>query len=79
MMMAWQGCLALLGWGLLVGLIWQLGRVLQSAIAASRHMHSIPCANCQFFTNNHRLKCPVHPYAAETADAIGCRDFEPRE
>jgi len=39
-------------------------------------LHQIPCHNCDFFTNDHRLKCTVHPGIACTEDAIACRDFE---
>jgi RNA polymerase subunit RPABC4/transcription elongation factor Spt4 len=38
-------------------------------------MHQIPCADCQFFTHNMRLKCPVHPTEALSEQAIGCTDF----
>ncbi|MBW4672181.1 MAG: hypothetical protein KME60_33355 [Cyanomargarita calcarea GSE-NOS-MK-12-04C] len=39
-------------------------------------LHRIPCYNCDFFTNNHRLKCTVHPTIACTEEALGCGDFE---
>jgi RNA polymerase subunit RPABC4/transcription elongation factor Spt4 len=41
-------------------------------------MHQIPCHNCQFFTNNYRLKCTVHPSIANTEEAIDCSDYQPK-
>jgi hypothetical protein len=38
-------------------------------------MHQIPCSRCGFFTNNYRLKCTVHPLAANTEAAIDCTDY----
>jgi hypothetical protein len=38
-------------------------------------MHQIPCAKCQFFTNDHRLKCTVNPIIANTERAICCSDY----
>jgi hypothetical protein len=43
-----------------------------------KRLHQIPCHNCDFFTNDHRLKCTVNPIIACTEDAITCRDFEPK-
>ncbi|NEO86360.1 MAG: hypothetical protein F6J87_19200 [Spirulina sp. SIO3F2] len=71
-----RGLLTLLSWGLLFGLLWQLFRAAQAAIAAAQHMHQIPCTRCQFFTWDYRLKCTVNPSEANTPSAIGCRDFQ---
>lgn len=38
-------------------------------------MHQIPCSRCQYFTNNHRLKCTLQPLIANTELAIDCGDF----
>jgi hypothetical protein len=38
-------------------------------------MHQIPCANCQFFTGDYHLKCPIHPAIALSEAAIGCPDY----
>jgi hypothetical protein len=40
-------------------------------------MHEIPCSECKFFTNNHRLKCTVRPTIANTEEAIDCSDYRP--
>lgn len=45
----------------------------------SQLMHQIPCHNCQFFTNDYRLKCPIHPLVANSETAINCRDYQSRQ
>lgn len=65
-------------WGLvsLVGLsLWTAAR---DSVRVAQRMHQIPCASCQFYTNTHFLKCPVHPSEAGTEDAVNCMDFEQR-
>jgi hypothetical protein len=65
-------------WGI-VGLVgWSLWSATRDSIKAAQRMHQIPCANCQFFTNTHYLKCPVHPSSAGTEEAVNCMDFEPK-
>ena len=41
-----------------------------------KKIHQIPCSKCDFFTNDYRLKCTVHPVKASTESAINCFDFE---
>jgi hypothetical protein len=61
---------------LLVGIIaWSLWSALRDMTAQAKQMHSVPCANCQFFTNQHFLKCPVHPSTALSSEAINCPDY----
>ncbi|WP_107670632.1 hypothetical protein [Cyanothece sp. BG0011] len=48
-------------------------------IKRSKKMHEIPCTHCQYFTNDHRLKCPVNPFQANTEEAINCKDYQMRE
>ena len=43
-----------------------------------RKLHRIPCYKCDFFTNDYRLKCTVHPSLACSEEALGCMDFEPK-
>lgn len=45
----------------------------------SEIMHRIPCSNCKYFTNNHRLKCTLQPLIANTEYAIDCSDFTTKE
>lgn len=45
----------------------------------SKKMHEIPCSNCQYFTNDHRLKCTVQPNLATTDEAVNCPDFIAQE
>ncbi len=44
-------------------------------IKRAKRMHKIPCSNCQYFTNDYRLKCPVNPFQASTEAAINCQDY----
>ncbi len=48
-------------------------------IKRAKKMHKIPCSNCQYFTNDYRLKCPVNPFQASTEAAINCQDYHKRE
>jgi hypothetical protein len=59
-------------------LLGSMGFVLREGVQQLRRLHQIPCADCEFFTNDYRLKCTVNPYVACTEDAIGCSDFEPK-
>ncbi|WP_225895745.1 hypothetical protein [Dendronalium phyllosphericum] len=43
-----------------------------------KSLHQIPCSACEYFTNDHRLKCTVHPKKACSEQAINCIDFEPK-
>jgi hypothetical protein len=65
-------------WLLVALLAWSIWSSIRATIARAKLMHRIPCANCQFFTNDHRLKCTVHPHIANTELAIDCRDFQER-
>jgi hypothetical protein len=55
---------------------WSLVSPLLTAIAKAKQMHRIPCTKCNFFTNDHRLKCTIKPQIANTEEAIGCRDYQ---
>jgi hypothetical protein len=52
---------------------------LRETIKCSQQMHAIPCPNCQFFTNDYRLKCTIQPLRANTEQAIGCLDYCPKK
>ncbi|MBR8831860.1 MAG: hypothetical protein Cpurp_11720 [Chlorogloea purpurea SAG 13.99] len=60
---------------LLTAVIWAVGRALKDTVAIAKQMHSIPCHNCVYFTNDYRLKCPVNPMGANTESAIDCPDY----
>ncbi|BAU67270.1 hypothetical protein STA3757_46810 [Stanieria sp. NIES-3757] len=45
------------------------------AVARAKQMHQIPCTQCRFFTNDHRLKCTIQPQIANTEQAIDCSDY----
>lgn len=68
--------LAAIAWSLFLLGLWQVISATRETVQRSQAMHQIPCADCQFFTNDHRLKCPVHPHEALTPEAVNCRDFE---
>lgn len=74
-----KSVLAIAAWGLLGMMVWQVWSGMRDTVKRSRRMHEIPCPDCQFFTNDHRLKCTVHPNKAMTEEAIGCIDFEKKE
>ncbi len=48
-------------------------------IKRAKKMHQIPCSNCQYFSNDYRLKCSVNPFQANTDAAINCKDYQMRE
>lgn len=66
----------LAGWSFALLVVWQVWAVVRDAMNQARRMHQIPCANCQFFTNDPLLKCPVHPRLAMSEQAIGCPDYQ---
>ncbi|MEH2359551.1 hypothetical protein [Nostoc sp.] len=47
-------------------------------IVSIKHLQQHPCKNCQFFNNNHYLKCAVHPAIALTLQALNCSDYIPK-
>ena len=64
-------------WSLIFLLVWSVLKTSSKGINHLKTLHEIPCSGCAFFTNDHRLKCTVHPCKALCEEAIGCRDFEP--
>jgi hypothetical protein len=68
----------IVAWGFIFLGIWSLISAMRRGFATAKRMHEIPCANCQFFTENYLLKCPVHPSTALSEDAVNCPDYEPK-
>ena len=68
--------LAVIAWSIPLLALWGLYATGRETVQRVQALHQIPCANCQFFTNDHRLKCPVHPHRALTEEAVGCQDFQ---
>jgi hypothetical protein len=66
-----------IAWGFVLALGWTLWSAVRDTATKTKQMHQIPCANCQFFTNDYRLKCTVQPTIANTENAIGCSDYRP--
>lgn len=58
--------------------IWSALQALKHGTTHLKRLHEIPCSKCDFFTNDYRLKCTVHPVKACTESAINCFDFEPK-
>ncbi|MGK7927198.1 MAG: hypothetical protein AB4290_18465 [Spirulina sp.] len=69
----------IMAWGLTIAAILGIFSAVRDAIARSRKMHAIPCTNCRFFINDHRLKCTIQPFIANTEEAIQCRDFKAKK
>lgn len=65
-------------WLLVIMVGWSVSSAIASTVTNAKRMHQIPCAYCVFFTNDHRLKCPVHPKRAMSDEAIGCVDYRER-
>ncbi len=66
---------AILAWGLVYLVVHRVVQTIRDTAAQAKQMHQIPCADCQFYSGDYHLKCPVHPHTALTEAAIGCRDF----
>lgn len=71
----WQTLGIFFGWGFLACLGLSLWSFVRETVQVTQHLHQIPCAQCQFFTNNSVLKCTVHPTTALSEQAIHCPDF----
>lgn len=65
-------------WTVIMLFAYSLWAAARDGVTTAKQMHQIPCANCQFFTNNYRLKCTVHPSIASTEEAINCCDYQPK-
>jgi hypothetical protein len=63
-------------WTVIILVFVNLWTATKDTLQTAQKMHQIPCHNCQFFTNNYRLKCTVNPYTANTEAAIGCKDYQ---
>ncbi|AFY33265.1 hypothetical protein [Calothrix sp. PCC 7507] len=68
----------LCAWTITIGLILSMWLTLKKGINFIKKLHQIPCHACEYFTNDHRLKCTVHPIKACSEQAINCIDFEPK-
>ena len=58
-------------------MVWSLWTATRDGVSKAQQMHQIPCTGCEFFTNDYRLKCTVHPQIANSEDAINCLDYQP--
>ena len=65
-------------WIFLILLAWSIVSGIRDTTARAKKMHEIPCSNCDFFTNDYRLKCTVDPISANTELALKCKDYTPK-
>ncbi|MFM6182245.1 MAG: hypothetical protein ACKPA8_12210 [Dolichospermum sp.] len=42
-------------------------------------LQKVPCRKCQFFANNHYLKCAVKPDTVLTEKAMNCSEYTPKK
>lgn len=42
-------------------------------------LQKLPCKKCQFFANNHYLKCAVKPDTVLTEKAMNCGEYAPKK
>ena len=62
-------CIAI--WSIIGSYIfWKTLNKTNQGINYVKKLHQIPCANCVYFTGDHRLKCTVDPIKAMTENAI---------
>jgi hypothetical protein len=64
-------------WIVMILFISSFWLTLKKGIIHLKTLHEIPCSGCEYFTNDYRLKCTVHPKKA-CEEAIACIDFEPK-
>lgn len=51
----------------------------EDSITFSTTSHqNLPCSNCQYFSNNHYLKCAIQPSLVMTTEATNCSDYCPK-
>lgn len=62
-------------WAIVLMVVANVVAAVRSSTQRARTMHQIPCTGCAYFTNDHRLKCPVRPHEAQSEAAIGCQDY----
>jgi len=67
-----------IAWGVTILAILNIWAAARDSVATAKQMHQIPCTGCQYFTDNYRLKCTVHPSIANTEEAIDCSDYQPK-
>ncbi len=45
----------------------------------SDFLTKVPCKKCQFYANNHYLKCAVKPDSVLTEKAVDCSEYTPKK
>ncbi|MCU0551395.1 MAG: hypothetical protein MUC48_18775 [Leptolyngbya sp. Prado105] len=65
-----------------VGLIYVIAdtwKYNQKSSRISRELARLPCKKCQFFSNNHYIKCAVNPHVVMTPHANECQDYRSKK
>ncbi|MER3433291.1 MAG: hypothetical protein C4288_07650 [Leptolyngbya sp. ERB_1_1] len=65
----------IVAWALILMTVWRVFEATRDTVKQAKQMHQIPCPDCEFFTGDYNLKCPVHPTTALSEDAIECPDY----
>ncbi|QLE57825.1 hypothetical protein [Nostoc sp. TCL26-01] len=68
----------IVAWAVMILFVWSIWSAARDSVTTAKQMHQIPCTGCQFFTDDYRLKCTVHPSIANTEEAINCLDYQPK-
>lgn len=68
-----------IAWTLIFMVGWIIWAAIRDTVQRAKVMHQIPCTHCEFFTNDHRLKCTLHPAIANTERAIDCSEYSPAQ
>lgn len=75
----WSPIGFVVGWAVLYFMLSKIGMAARDEIAVNiKRLHQAPCKKCQFYSNNHYLKCAIHPSTVLTEKAIGCSDYCPQ-
>ncbi|MBD1922308.1 hypothetical protein H6F77_14625 [Microcoleus sp. FACHB-831] len=69
----------LCAWMLTILFGWSIWTAIADTQRNAKRMHSIPCAECKYFTGDYHLKCTVQPYIAMSPEAIDCPDYRPEK
>ncbi len=65
-----------LAWALIILVSSSMWTAARDSVKIAQQMHQIPCAGCQYFTDDYRLKCTVNPSIANSEEAINCFDYQ---
>jgi hypothetical protein len=68
----------IIGWIAFFVIMQKIRAFLDNKMAFSiKRLHTLPCKNCRFYSNNHYLKCAVNPSIVLTEEAMNCSEYSP--